>query len=150
MVNSLTTVGYLLGVFFTFFGPYLRFCLEQAQKTWAKASLTQSLWVHDPNHTDSLASFQWSGLSDQQAIQLTESCLQIEKWCPYTGRGVVPEPVCANMVRNGPASADQGSSIASQGSWHVHGTPCWNLPTSPYPTFFASTKPIFKTDCANW
>ena len=28
--------------------------------------------------------------------------------------------------------------------------PCWNPPTSPYPTFFASTKPIFKRDCAYW
>ena len=36
----------------------------------------------------------------------------------------------------------------SQGSWHVHGTPCWNLPTSPYPTIFASANPIMKTGCA--
>ena len=28
-------------------------------------------------------------------------------------------------------------------------TLCWNSPTSPYPTFFASTKLIFKTDCTN-
>ena len=28
----------------------------------------------------------------------------------------------ANKVRNGPATADQGSSLASQGSCHVHGT----------------------------
>ena len=27
--------------------------------------------------------------------------------------------------------------------------PCPDLPTSPYPPFFASAKPIFKTDCAN-
>ena len=35
-------------------------------------------------------------------------CLQVQKWCPYKGRGVVPEPVCANKMRNGPASANQG------------------------------------------
>ena len=37
---------------------------------------------------------------------------------PYKGRGVVP--VCANKVSNGPASADQGFSTASQGGCHVH------------------------------
>ena len=42
------------------------------------------------------------------------------------------------------------SQPASQCSCHLHGTPCWNPHTSPYPTFFASTKPIFKTDCAIW
>ena len=100
-----------------------------------KASLTQSLWIHDPNHTHSLANFQWSGLSEQRALHLAECCLQVQKWCPYKGRGVVPEPVCANKVRNGPASANQGFSTATQGSCHVHSTSCWNLPTSPYPAF---------------
>jgi len=63
-----------------------------------------------------------SGLSDQRALQLTEGSLQIQKWCPYKVRGVVPEPVCANKARYGPATANQGSSLASQGSCHVHGT----------------------------
>ena len=58
-----------------------------------------------------------------QALQLTESYLQIQKWCPYKARGVIAEPVCANKVRIGPATANQGSSLASQGSCHVHGTP---------------------------
>ena len=35
---------------------------------------------------------------------------------------MVPEPVCANKARNGPATADQGSSPARQGTCHVHGT----------------------------
>ena len=113
--NSLNTVGYLLGVYGYFFGPYLDFCLELALETWAKASLTQSLWVHDPNHSHLLASFQWSGLSDQRTLHWTECCLQVQKWCPYKGREVVPEPVCANKVRNGPPSANQGFSTASQG-----------------------------------
>ena len=34
------------------------------------------------------------------------------------------EPVCVNKVRSGLASADQGFSAASQGSCHLHGTPC--------------------------
>ena len=50
-------------------------------------------------------------------------------------------------VRNGPPSANRGCSTASQGSCHVHSM-C--PPTSPYPTIFASIKPTFKTDCANW
>ena len=57
-----------------FFGPYFDF-LELALETWANTSLTQSLWVHDPNHTHSLVSFQWSGLSDQRVLHLTECCL---------------------------------------------------------------------------
>ena len=119
----------------TFFGPYFDFCLELALETWAKASLTQSFWVHDPKHTHSLAGFWWSGLSDQRALHLTECCLQVQKWCLYKGRGVVPGLVCANKVRNGPASTDQGFSTVSQGSCHAHGTPCWNPPPSPYPAF---------------
>ena len=72
----------------TFFGLYFHFCLELALKTWAKASLTQSLWVHEPNHTHSLVSFQWSGLSDQWALHLTECCLQVQKWyVPLQGEG---------------------------------------------------------------
>ena len=35
--------------------------------------------------------------------------------------------------------------ICSKDVLHVHGTPCWNPPTTPYPTFLASAKPIFKT-----
>ena len=79
------------------FGPYFHFCLEQALETWAKASLTQSLRVHDPNHIHSLASFQWSGLSNHWALHLTENCLQIQKWC----EGVHS---WARVCRNGPAN----------------------------------------------
>ena len=49
-----------------------------------------------------------------------------------------------NKVRNVPASGNQGCSIASQVSWHVHGTLCWNPLNSAYLTFLAS---IFKTIC---
>ena len=55
-------------------------------------------------------------------------------------------PIYSRLCQKGPASVDQGFSTASQGSCHVQSTPCWNPPTSPYPTF----KPIFKTDSANW
>ena len=54
-------------------------------------------------------------------------CLQIQKWClyqGYTGRGVVSVPIGANEVRDGPASADQGCSIASQSSCHAHDSLC--------------------------
>ena len=59
-------------------------------------------------------------------------------------------PICVKKERNGPASANQGFSTATQGTCHVHSTPRYNLPTFLYPTFYASAKPIFKTDCANW
>ena len=142
IINSLTTVGYLLGVVFRLWIPFwsvFHFCLESALETWAKASLTPPLRaVHDPNHTHSLVSFQWSGFSDQRALQLTESCLQIQKWCPYKARGVVPEPICANKARNG------------QGSCHVHGTLGWTHPPPPIPPFLLvqnlSSKRIAPTD----
>ena len=51
--------------------------------------------------------FQWSGLSDQRALHLIKNCLQVWKWCPYEGRGVVSKLFCANKVRNGPTSANQ-------------------------------------------
>ena len=38
--------------------------------------------------------------------------------------------------------SSKGFSIASQDSHHVHGVSWLCLPTSPYPTFFASAKPI--------
>ena len=49
----------------------------------------------------------------QHALHLTECCLQVQKWCPYKGREVVPEPVCANKVRNGLASSDQQPAKAA-------------------------------------
>jgi len=143
--------------------------------------LWHSLWVYGLYHTHSLASFQWSGPTDQQALCLTESCLHILKWFPYNGRGVVSALNCGNKVKNAPASVDQGSSTATlasfqalstcnrkmlskvqamenwaghgdeatatHGSCHVHNIPCRNLPTSSYPTFFASvSKQIVPTD----
>ena len=55
-------------------------------------------------------------------------------------------PLFANEVKNGPASSDKYHSTANQGSCHVHGT----MPAYfPCPVFFSSTKPTFKTDCAN-
>ena len=100
--------------------------------------------------THSLANFQWSWLSDQRMLEhslvgepwpseshdhfqickqflvrqicLTKNCLQIWKWWPYKGRGVISVPICAKKVRNSPPSANQGCSTASQGSDHVHRT----------------------------
>ena len=49
-------------------------------------------------------------------------------------------PVCANKVRNGPASTDQGLSIASLDSCHVHSMLWLCPPTSFYFILFGSTK----------
>ena len=47
--------------------------------------------------------------------------------------------VCANKMRNGPASANQGHSTASQGSCCVHSALYLN-PPPPLSTPFASCK----------
>ena len=41
-------------------------------------------------------------------------------------------------------------STTSPDSHHVRRKPWLCLPTSPYPTFFVTTKSIFKMDWANW
>ena len=71
---------------FFFFGLYFHFCLELAWEIWAKSTLRNCLVVHDLEHAHSLASFQWSGPSDQRILLPTENCLQYP-W--YKGRGVV-------------------------------------------------------------
>ena len=123
------------------------------QKKAVGKVLNKENYIQVSLHYVMSTSLMWSRccVNNQRALHLTECWLYIDQeMVPYKGRGVVPEPVCANKVRNGSASADQGYSIASQGSCDVHVTPCWNTPTSSYPAFFASTKPILKTDCANW
>ena len=124
----------------TLYDLYFHFCHELALETLAKCSSIKPVRVHDLCHTHSLVSLQCSGLSDQWMLLPTENCLQWQKWSSYKGGGPF---LCQT-------SGNQGFPIASQGSCHVHGTPCWNPPTSPFPTFFASVKPSFKTDCANW
>ena len=43
---------------------------------------------------------------------------------PLKGRGVLSTPICVKKEGNAQASANRGFSTASQGSYHVHGTPC--------------------------
>ena len=80
----------------TFFGPYFHFCL--GAQIWVKGFLYSlcgfilSLWVHDVNHTHSLATFQWSELFDQRMLGQTEKCLQIQKWWHHKGREVASVP----------------------------------------------------------
>ena len=109
-----------------------------------------ALGFHDLNCTYSLASLQWSGLSEQQSLLLTENCLWNQKWSPWKGRGLVSTPVCAKKERDGPACADQGLSIASQDSRHIHGMPWMCPPTTPIPPFLLaqnlSSKQIAPTD----
>ena len=95
-----------------------------------------------------LANFQLSWLLNKQMLHLAENCLQDLKWS-YKRRGVVSAPICAVRVRNGPTSANQGCSTDSQGSCPVHAMSWLCPPTSLCSTFFASAKPIFKTNCAS-
>ena len=55
-------------------------------------------------------------------------------------------PVCANKVRIGLDGADQGHSAASQAVSMCMA--CLEHARPPPTFFFASTKPIFKTECA--
>ena len=90
-------------------------------ETSAMCSSIKSLRVHDLCHVHSLASLQWSGLSDQWMLLPTESCLQCQTWSPWKGRGALSMPIFVKTERNGQASVDQDFSTASQGSCHVHG-----------------------------
>ena len=49
----------------TLYDLYFHFCYELALETLAKCSSIKPVRVHDFCHTHSLASLQWSGLSDQ-------------------------------------------------------------------------------------
>ena len=134
----------------TFFTSYFYLCLELVLETWDKTLLTHFLGVHDLNQIQLSASFQWSGLSNQRTLLLTENCLQFQKWCPDKGRGVVSMPICGIKVRNGLFSGNQAYSTASQDSWHVHVTLCWNPLTSAYLIFLLgqnlSSKQTASTD----
>ena len=148
--NFLTTVGYLLEVCLRLRIPSFVCISTSAWNYVAKASLTHSLWVHDPNHTHSLVSFQWSGFSKQWVLCLTKNCLQIRKWCPNKGRGVVSAPICANKVRNGQSVSTKAVLQPVKAGAMCTALSWLRPPTSPNPTFLASTKSIFKMNCANW
>ena len=119
------------------------FCLELTLET-CFFEVWEILWgVHDLDHSHSLATFQWSGLSNQQTLLVTENCLQYQKWCPYRV-GVVSIPVVANKVRNSPASIDQVYTFCSQPRLAQY--PVLELAYLHLSNFFASAKPIFKMD----
>ena len=75
--------GYLLEVFF-------RILLQSIFPLLlgdSNGNLSQIFHVHDPNHTHSLVSFQWSVLFEQWTLRLTENCLQIQKCMGAPTRG---------------------------------------------------------------
>ena len=88
----------------TYFGLYPHFHLELALETWAKASLTHSLWVHDLTHTHSLANFQWLEFS---VHSITWICLATSPY-PTFFANVKPifETDCANRYNMWPKSDD--------------------------------------------
>ena len=118
----------------TFLGSYFHFRLELALKTWAKTSWRHSLRVHDLDHTHSLASVQLSGLSNQLTLLPTENCLQYQKWCPIQGEG---SGFYARLCQQGEKWSGQcwPRPFYSQPRQLLCARhPCWNPPTSPYPT----------------
>ena len=132
-------------VFFRFWIPSL---VHISTSAWASTeNLSQSFF-------DSFSvSYTYSLASEVRALQPTN--VRTAYW-PRNGAPTRKEEwflhsICTNKLRNCPASADQGCcSTDSQYSCHVHGKSWLCPPASPYPTFFASATPMFKTDCANW
>ena len=132
----------------TLYDTYFHFCWEL--ETWARDPSMNSLRVHDLGRTHSLASLQWSGLSNQQTLLLTENAYNDRNGAPKKGRWAVSTPVCAKRERNGPASADQGLSIASQDSHMCMACHNYARPPPPIPPFLLaqnlSSKQIAPTD----
>ena len=115
---------------------YFHFCWELALETQAKSSSINSLGVHDFGHTQTLASFQWSGLSNQQTLLLTENCLQCQKWSTYKGTGAVSMPICAK--REWPSQC-RPRPFYSQPKQPPSAHCLVTMPTHlPYPAHFAS------------
>ena len=57
----------------------------------------------------------FNGQGSPTSERFTECCQQI--WCRLRVREALPEPVCANKVRNAPASANQGCSIKAKAAF---------------------------------
>ena len=84
------------------------FCCELEQELEPRVFPSILFGVHDLGHTYSLVSLQWSGISNQRMLLLTENCLQCQKWSPYKGRAPFSVPICAKKERSSPANVDQG------------------------------------------
>ena len=101
----------------TFFSPYFHFCQELALETWAKDSLTQSLWIHHSNHTHLLASF----LTRWEMVQsvLNKTVLKPAKAVSMHVSHTAHEELC--MAAAGPArTVLVGTGWTSR--FHVHMT----------------------------
>ena len=144
MVNPLYTELHFL-VWFT-----LPLVHELALETWAKGFTIKPVWVYDLCHTHSLASLQWPGLSDQWTLLPTEPVYSVRKGAPAKPTEEPFYSCLCQKERHGTASADQGISTATQDSCYVHSMSWQCRRTSLYPSFFASTKPIFKMNFSNW
>ena len=129
----------------TLYEPYLYFCYELALETSAKRSSIKSLRVHDLCHAHSLASLQWSGPSDQWTLLPTENCLQCQKWSPWKRqRSHIYVRLC-KKGKKWPSQCQPRLFYSQPSQQPCARHPCWNPPTSPYPTIFASAQ-IAPTD----
>ena len=110
---------------------------------YQKDSFINSPRVHGLGHTHSLASLQWSGLSDQRTLLPTTTPemepLQMQRSGFYARRSL-----CWKGEK-WPIQGQPRPSTASQGSHHVHGT-LWLCPLF----HVLITQTFFKTDCADW
>ena len=75
-------------------------------------SISYAEQVHNPNHTHSLANFQYSRLSDQRMN--TVNCLEYQKWSSQQDEFYMQQKKYKK-----PTNAKQGFSTASHNSRHV-------------------------------
>ena len=89
-----------------------------------------------PAHSS--ARLKWSGPSDQWILFPTENCLQCQKWTPKEAEQPYLCPFVS--IRREVAKPVPTKAFLHLAKAAVNSTPCWNLPTSPCPTFICSHK----------
>ena len=115
--------------------PYFHFCYELDLKEWDTCSSIKSQRVHDLDHIQPLASFKWSGLSDQQTLLLTESV-----YSAWNGAlkmqlhsRVASVFYSSKWERSAPASTDQGLLAKTAAIYmELHNYACLPPPIPPF------------------
>ena len=135
---ALTTISHSLEGFSGY--EYLlwsafHFCLELALETWAKATLNNSLGVHDLDDTLTTLSHQW--VSNCQGLS-TSKRSSWQKTAPKSG-----EEWYLHLF----VLMCWARSFYSQPRL----PPCTLCMPTHFPlSLFVSAKPIYRTNCANW
>ena len=114
--------------------------------TWATPSAKRVSWAGH-SHFSMPEGLPWCTSTILQSPQLHsfcvhvrfKECLQFESECSWEASPFYETSNCLIVLQPAKAAAMRTAPSAEN-------RPC----TSPYLTIFASAKPVFKTDCANW